>query len=431
MAKYEASPTIAAEEVVRAALEDDPQRLADLVDSLTEEHNRWHEHNLNLVASHNLISPRAMALMRSNLIENASSGPIGARSHTGTALLDRIETLLVELAKKLFGVTYVEHRPPSGALANGLFFFGALDPGDRVMALSPKYGGHCTYLGGSYPGVKGLNITDVPCYGDDYPEVDLELLAEEVERAKPKWIVVGSATLLFPYPLREIAEIAGRVEARILFDGAHILGLAPNGQFQDPPHEGAAVMTGSTQKTLGGPVGGLILMHDGGVAERVTSRTSSFISSYNNNRTAALAITLAELLAFGKEYAQAVVSNAQTLARSLDAEGFTVAGKERGFTQSHVVLVDLETTPHGTESVRLLEQAHISSSLADLPRTYPRKSVLRLGSPACTKRGMDVTEMTEVARLIRRVILDGEDPKAVGKDVADLASSVTGVHYCF
>ena len=89
-----------------------------------------------------------------------------------------------------------------------------------------------------------------------------------------RWVVVGSATPLFPYPLREIAEIAGRVGASILYDGAHILGLAPNGQFQDPLHEGAAVMTGSTQKTLGGPVGGLILMHDEGVAERVISRTS-------------------------------------------------------------------------------------------------------------------------------------------------------------
>ena len=431
MAKYPASPTISVEAVVRAAQEDDPRQLADLVDSLTEEHGGWHEHSLNLVASHNLISPRAMALMRSNLIENASSGPIGARSHTGTVLLDRIETLLVELAKKLFGVRYVEHRAPSGALANGLFFFGVLDPGDSVMALPLKYGGHYTYLGGSYPGVQGLKITDVPCFGDDYPQVNLELLADEVERVKPKWIVVGSATLLFPYPLAEIAEIAGNAGARVLFDGAHILGLAPNGQFQDPLHEGAAVMTGSTQKTLGGPVGGLILTHDEDVAERVTSRTSSFISSYNNNRTAALAVTLAELLAFGKEYAQAVVSNAQALARSLDAEGLTVAGKDRGFTQSHVVLVDLETTPHGPESVRLLEQAHISSSLADLPRTYPRKSILRMGSPACTRRGMGQEEMAEVARLIRRVVLDSEDPTVVGKDVDNLASSFTEVHYCF
>ena len=424
-------PSMSIGEVEQMAREQDPRRIVDLVESLTEEHNSWHEHSLNLVASHNLVSPKAKALLRSDLIDSGSSGAIGARSHTGTVLLDSIETLLVELAKKLFGVPYVEFRPPSGALANGLFFFGALEPGDRIMALPLKYGGHYTYLGGSYPGVQSLQISDVPCYGDDYPIVDLELLADELERVKPKWLIVGSATLLFPYPLSDIAAMVRGVGARILFDGAHILGLAPNGQFQDPLHEGAAVMTGSTQKTLGGPVGGLILMHDEDVAEKITTRTNSFISSYNNNRTAALVVTLTELLAFGKEYAKAVVRNAQALAKALDAEGFSVAGKDRGFTQSHVVLVDLEPTPRGSESVRLLEQAQISSSLADLPRTYPDKSVLRLGSPACTRKGMGEGEMAEVARLIRRVVLDGEDPAVVATDVTELASSFTGVQYCF
>jgi glycine hydroxymethyltransferase len=172
-------------------------------------------------------------------------------------------------------------------------------------------------------------------------------------------------------------------------------------------------------------------MHDREIGEKVSRRTTSFISSYNNHRTAALAVTLAELLAFGREYAGAVVRNAQALARALDAEGFTVAGKDRGFTQSHVVLVDLGSTPRGTESARLLEEAHISSSLADLPRTYPRKSVLRLGSPACTRKGMGEGEMAEVARLVRRVVLDGEDPARVGEDVAEMASAFTTVHYCF
>ncbi len=423
--------TISADEVIRAAQEDDPLRVAELVASLTHEHNIWHEHSLNLVASHNVISPKAMAIMRSDLIENAAGGALGARSHTGSALLDRIETVLVELAKKLFDVPYIEYRPSSGALANGLFFFGALDSGDRVMALPLKYGGHYTYLGGSYPGVQSLNIADVPCYGDDYPIVNLELLADDMERVRPKWLIVGSATLLFPYPLREMAEIAGSVGANILYDGAHIMGLAPNGQFQDPLHEGAAAMTGSTQKTLAGPVGGLILMHDPATAERVMGKTTSLLSSYNNNRTAALAVTLAEMLKYGKEYAEAVVRNAQALARALDSEGFTVAGKDRGFTQSHVVLVDLGSTTRGRESWKLLEEAHISSSLGDIPSTYPSRAVLRLGSPACTRKGMGEGEMAQVARLLRRVVLDGEDPAQVGRDVADLASAFTEVHYCF
>ena len=426
-----ATASISAEEVLEVARDGDAIHAAELVANLAGEHNAWHEHSLNLVASHNLLSPRAKAIMQSNLIENHTSGGIGARNHSGSILLDRIESMLVELAKKLFGVPYVEHRAPSGALSNGLFMFGAMEPGDRVIALPLKYGGHYTYLEGSYAGVMGLEISEMPCHGDDYPIINLELLAEQAEWVKPRWMIVGSATLLFPYPLKEMERIAQGVGAKIVYDGAHILGLAAGGQFQSPLGEGARVMTGSTQKTLAGPVGGLILMHDPEVAERVTRKTSSFLSSYNNSRTAALVVTLAELLAFGKQYASAVVGNAQHLARSLDAEGFTVAGKDRGFTTSHIVLVDLGTASDAVESLQRLEAAHISGSLAHLPRAYPDKTVLRLGSPTCTRKGMGEREMREVAKLMRRTLLDREEPARVGRDVEDLVSAFNTIHYCF
>ena len=426
-----AGPSISHEEVVRAAWEDEPKGAAELVAALAGEHDSWHRRSLNLVASHNLISPRAKAILWSDLVDNGASGAIGGRSHTGTVLLDRIETLLVELAKRLFGVPYVEHRAPSGALSNGLFFLGATEPGDRIMALPLKYGGHYTYREGGYPGARGLEISEIPCHGEDYPEVNLELLAQEVERVRPAWLVVGSATLLYPYPLEEMAEIARSFGARIMYDGAHILGLAAGGQFQDPLHEGAAVMTGSTQKTLAGPVGGMVLMNDPEVDERVSTKANTLISSYNNVRLAALAVTLAEMVAYGKEYAQAVVGNAQALSRSLEAEGFRLAGKDRGVTQSHLVLVDLGTAPACLEALGRLEAAHISCSPASLPRTYPHKTALRLGSPVCTRRGMGTGEMAEVARLVRRAVLDGEDPARVGRDVVEMASSFDEVHYCF
>ena len=432
MADYSTTvQTMSPEEVAKVAWEEEPFHAAELVAALTDGHNTWHQHSLNLVASHNLLSPKVKAILRSDLIENFTSGAIGARSHTGTVLLDRIETLLVELARKLFGVPYVEYKAPSGAVANGLFICAAMEAGERVIALSPKYGGHYSYLEDSYAGVRGLEFTEMPCYGEDYAVINLELLAQEVERVKPKWLMVGSSTLLFPYPLKEIADIAHGSGAQIFYDGAHIMGLAAGGQFQDPLHEGATVMTGSTQKTLPGPVGGLVLMNDPGVAELVTRKCTSFISNYNNNRTAALVVTLAEMLAFGKEYASAVVSNAQALSRALDAESFTVAGKERGVTQSHIVLLDLSSTSAANEALNRLEASHISCSLADLPWTYPHKTALRLGSTVCTRRGMGEGEMREVASLMRRVVLDGEDPGQVGRSVADLASAFNTVHYCF
>jgi glycine hydroxymethyltransferase len=423
-------PTISFEEVVRAAWEEPPDRLADLVGSLTDAHNSWHDHSINLVASHNVISPRAKAILCSDLVENISSGAIGSRPHTGTVLIDRIETMLMEMAKKLWGVPYVEYRAPSGNLANGLFMLGAMDHGDRVIGLSEKYGGHYSYSD-SFASERSLEWTEIPCYGDEIPEINLELLADEVDRVKPKWLMVGSATSMFPYPLREMSDIADSVGARIFFDGAHFLGLSAGGQFQNPLGEGATVMTGSTQKTLPGPVGGMILMRDEDVAKRVVDKTDAFISNYNNNRTAALVVTLAEMMAFGKEYAAKVVSNAQALARALDAEGFSVQGKDRGFTTSHVVVVDLRAVMGSTEAVRDLETARISCSKAGWPATYPDRPGLRLGASASTRRGMGDEEMKQVARLLRRVLLDREDPTLVRRDVQEMAAAFTGVRFCF
>ena len=423
MAEPGALPTI--DDLERMA-DGDPRRVVDVVESLTRDHCAEQRLILDLNAAHSLLSPRVKAVMASDLMESTQAG-----GDSGTVPLDRAQALLVELGKKLFDVPYVEYRPASGAQANGLFFLGAMKPGDRVMALSARNGGHYTYQTSSYPGAYGLDITEAPCNGDEYPTVDLERLADELQRVKPRWLTVGGATMLFPYQLRDIAEMVHGVGGRVHYDGAHILGLAAAGVFQDPLHEGASVMTGSTQKTLSGPLGGLVLMHDEDVAQSLNERIPNLIASFANNRTAALAITLAEHLAFGKEYAAAIAANAQALARALDAEGFRVPGKERGFTQSHVVLVDLDSTLHKADSVRVLRRAGMVSSLAALPHTYPEKRALRLGSPVCTRKGMGEAEMSEIARLICRVLLEGEEPEAVGEDTAALAAAFPDVHYCF
>ena len=133
--------SISFEEVIRVAWKEEPSRGLELLSSLVEEHNDWHEHSLNLVASHNIVSPKAKALLGSDLAQNIAGGGIGDRDHTGNVGLDKIETLLVEVAKKLYGAKYVEYRASGGAIANGLFIFGAMEPGDRIMAISPRSGG--------------------------------------------------------------------------------------------------------------------------------------------------------------------------------------------------------------------------------------------------------------------------------------------------
>src|SRR6185312_1365451 len=239
-----------------------------------------------------------------------------------------------------------------------------------------------------------------------------------------------TAELLFPYPLKELREIADRVGANLYYDGAHILGLAAGRQYQDPLREGAEFLTGSTQKTLGGPIGGLILTTNNEAGAAISHRTSRLVSNYHNNRIAALAVTLAEMAAFGSDYAAQVVRNAHALAESLDRQGVTVLGKEMGFTNSHIVLLDATTMPIGLEAYRRLEHARVLSSRVPLPHTYPDYGGIRLGTAALTRLGAREQDMVSIASLLTRLI-SGEPPAEVAPKVTEIARSFATVHYCF
>ncbi len=416
------------------ALADDDSGLAacEAIARAAAGHVSWHDASLCLVASRNLLSPRARAMMASGLMERvAGGGRVGERRKSGLAMLDRIEAILVQLARRLFGVAHVEYRVPTGSVANALFLLGVTEPGERIMVLPRRFGGHGTYGEEGYAGARGLEVLEMPCTGSDPGEVDLDRLAAAVARHEPRWLVVGSSWPLFPDPLAEIEAIAAEAGGRILYDAAHVLGLIAGGCYQHPLREGAAALTASTHKTFPGPVGGIILTNDDDLASRIHDFTDRAIGNYHNQRAAALAVTLAEMAAFGQAYAAATVENAGALARALDAEGFGIVGRERGFTRSHVVVLDLGGTMTPAEAVKRLETARITCEAIPLPRDYPRPAALRLGSPSLTRRGMGPGEMAVVAGFVRRILLEREDPRAVKGDVLALSSAFTKVRYCF
>lgn len=408
----------------------DPRALVDTVRALVAEHGRRGERSLQLVASHNHLSPAAKAMLSSPAADNILSGRIGARDHAGGAWIDALDTVVVELSKRLFDATWVEYRPMSGALANGLALLPMARPGDTIMALPAKHGGHRTYRETGYAGVLRLTIVDLP-YDEAAGEVDLRRLADAAEAVRPRLIIIGTAELRFPYPVAEISQIAQSVGARVFYDGAHVMGLIAGGQFQNPLAEGAAILTGSTQKTLGGPIGGLILTRDAEVGARISDFTSGLVSNYHNNRIAALAVTLAEMTAFGRAYATQVVANARALAAALRDEGLPVVASPRGFTDSHIVLLDATALPGGGDAFRTLGEAGILTTRVPLPHTYPHRRGIRLGTPAVTRQGMRVGEMAVIAGLIRRVLLDREPAETVAREVGGLVAGFPGVHYCF
>jgi glycine hydroxymethyltransferase len=419
------APDLAA---VTAACSGDPAAIVAFVQRLVEDHGHSSESVVNLVASHNRLSPAALAMLSSSVAEHIMSGQLGKREHAGGAFIDAIDTVVVQLSRTLFGAGAVEYRAMSGALANGLALFALAKPGDTILAQPARFGGHYSYREAGYGGARGLRIVDIPCREDG--AFDLEALAATAKRERPRAIVVGTAWMLEPLPVAALRTIADGCDAKLFYDGAHILGLVAGGQFQDPLREGAHVLAGSTQKTLGGPIGGLVLASDAALGEAISSATSGVISNYHNNRVAALAVTLAETARFGREFAAQIVQNARTLAQALVERGVPVVGRAPLYTASHVVLIDPRKLPDAEQAFRRLEAARILTTRVPLAETYPDRRGLRLGTPAVTRAGMGAEEMRTIAALIKRVLVDREEPSRVAGEASALAKAFPGVRYC-
>ena len=226
-----------------------------------------------------------------------------------------------------------------------------------------------------------------------------------------------------------------------MFDAAHVLGLIAGGEFQDPLHEGADVMTASTHKTLPGPQGGVVLAQfDEGREEDVKFRDRidkgvfpGVVSSHHLHHMAAKAVAFAEAIEFGRDYARQIVRNARALGAALHAEGLHVACEKQGFTASHQVLVDVREHGGGKWAAETLEKASVITNMNMLPGdTKPMNpSGIRLGAQELTRLGMRERDMGTVAQLISKVLRGKMAPEKVAVEVADFRRDFRSVHYCY
>jgi glycine hydroxymethyltransferase len=386
---------------------------------------------LNLIASQNLMSPAARAAHGSAFVDKLAGAALGRRGNLGTRNVDELETAMLEAARHLYGTPHVESRPMSGSLANQVAMMAAFPPGATILVMPRAASGDRSIQERGYPRWAGAKVADLP-WDHARGDVDLAGLRSALREHRPAWIVVGGSRPLFPYSVSAMRDEAAAFDCRILYDGAHILGLWAGGQFQDPLAEGADIVTGSTQKTLPGPVGGLCLTRDPDLARQVGALLDDVISDYGNARVAALAVTLCEMVAFGRDYASAVVANARALGRALLAEGFDVVAADRGCTASHQILV-LTAGMRVADVGRALETASIHCTLVRIVRRNGSEpeTALRLGTCESTRRGMGVEEMGRVARLLRRLLLDGESPERIRAEVRDLLAAFGTVRYAF
>jgi glycine hydroxymethyltransferase len=402
-----------------------PGRLARQIFSLIEQHGRWRQKEcINLIASHNIMSPTVRNVLASVLSDKKSAGFIGQRSHAGGAYLDKIETLAGQIIATIYGARYVEYRPLSCAIANLVAIFAMTEHGDRVLAMPRRFGGDPSTRENGPPKFRGLALRDVP-FDEETWNIDLARLEREASEFRPKLLIIGSSMPLFPYPLREIRAIADSVGARILYDGAHLLGLIACGEFQDPLGEGADAVTTSTQKTIPGPVGGLLLCNDGGLYKNIRNVSDHVLQSYHNAVVAAVALALLELRGPGRRLGSRIVANAQALGKALDDEGFDVIGRRHGYTRSHEVLLRFPTPDARDDAFRRLE----ASNLMVTRMGAPQPAILRLGTSEVTRYGMGPAEMVGIARLLRRAVIERENSDAVKEGAAALAREHPVVQY--
>ncbi len=382
----------------------DPEVAEAIAKEVSRQNNK-----IELIASENFVSKAVMAAMGSPLTNKYAEGYPGKRYYGGCEYVDITETLAIERAKQLFGAEHANVQPHSGSQANFAVYTAFLKPGDTILGMSLAHGGHLTH--GSPVNVSGLQY-NIVSYGVD--EETGTINYDEVERiakeAKPKLIIAGASAYSRIIDFERFGQIAKEVGAILMVDMAHIAGLVAAGLHPSPvPY--ADVVTTTTHKTLRGPRGGLILCK----AEHAKAIDKAIFPGIQGGPLchviAAKAVCFKEAMEPSfKEYQLQIIKNAEALAEGLKKRGFNLVSDG---TDNHLMLVDLRSKNiTGKKAEKLLDSVNITCNKNAIPFDPEKPFVtsgIRLGSAACTTRGMKEEDMDEIAAIIDLVVSDPEN----------------------
>ena len=382
----------------------DPEIAAAIGEELGRQRNK-----IELIASENFVSPAVMEAMGSVLTNKYAEGYPGHRYYGGCEYVDKVETLAIERAKKLFGAEHANVQAHSGANANTAVYFAFLQPGDTIMGMNLSQGGHLSH--GSPVNISGKYYNVVP-YGvtHETERIDYDEFARIAKEAQPKLIVAGASAYPRVIDFERMAEIAHSVGAIFMVDMAHIAGLVAAGLHPSPvPY--ADIVTTTTHKTLRGPRGGLILCKEKYAKQIDKAIFPGVQGGPLMHVIAAKAVALGEALKPEfKEYAKQIIANCQALAEGLIAEGFRLVS---GGTDNHLLLVDVRGQKMtGKTAEHLLDEVGVTCNKNTIPFDPESPFVtsgIRLGTPAVTTRGFKEADMKEVAAIIGLVLNNPED----------------------
>jgi glycine hydroxymethyltransferase len=382
----------------------DPE-LAGLVDAeLTRQ-----EETISLIASENLTSRAVLELNGSVLTNKVVEGYPGKRYHAGCQYIDDIERLAIARARKLFGAEHANVQAHSGVSANMAVYTACLRPGDRVLAPDLAHGGHLSH--GAPASITGSQLYNVSFYGvnRETEQVDFDEVERLTRQHQPRLIITGFSAYPRAIEYRPFREIADRVGAYLLVDMAHITGLVAAG-YHPSPVGLADFVTGTCYKTLRGTKGGFVLCQEEW-AKKIDYAVfpgTQGTAMVSNVAAKALIFRLASTGRF-KTYCQQVIANARAMAAELGKQGLRLVA---GGTDTHQLLVDL--CAQGISGARGEEALHrvgidVNKNLIPFDISPPDvASGLRLGTTVVTSRGMQETEMREIASLITTVLEDLE-----------------------
>jgi glycine hydroxymethyltransferase len=416
------------------------------------EHHEWFQKSIPLIASENVTSPAVDEACASDFSHRYAEGWSGQRVYAGCTYIDKIEDICMDLTKQYFDCIHADVRPISGVVAN-LVMYNAFtsDNNGKMCCMSIVRGGHISHgprfaksgreIFGTAGTTRGLNV-EYLAFDNDEMNLDIDASAKIIRNFEPELVLFGGSVFLFPHPVKELSEVAKEVGAYVGYDAAHVAGLIGSGYFQDPLREGADVMTLSTHKTLPGPQHGTLVSNREDLIENLRSCAfPALLSNHHLHNVAGLAVALAEMLEFGKDYHKNVIENAKALGEALSDLGLKVLMEHKGFTESHQIVVDItdfeKSIGLGGDIEKLLEEANIILNRNLLPydltqgRHYQNPGGLRMGTSEVTRLGMGKSEMKDIATFFKKLIIEKKDPKKVKNEVAEFRNDFQQITYCF
>lgn len=394
--------------LMKKNLKKEDPRIYELIQ---EEANRQQD-GLEMIPSENYVSPAVLEAMGSILTNKYSEGYPNRRYYGGNEIVDKVESLAIERAKKLFGVEHANVQPYSGSPANLAVYFAVCKPGDTIMGLDLSHGGHLTH--GAKFSFSSTYYNSIPYHVKPDGHVDIDEVWKLAKEHKPKLIWTGGTAYVFQFEFDKFVDIADSCGAYLAADIAHTAGLVVSGAHIHPGKY-VHIITTTTHKTLRGPRGAMIMVTKKGVEKdpELPSRIDKSIipglqGGPHNHTTAAIAVALKEAsTAKFRRYGQQIVKNAKALAENLMKEGFTLIGNG---TENHSILINLVPNlgpgagffmQYGLDAIGISLN---KNTIPGEPSTPFYPSGCRLGTPCLTTRGMKEAQMKQIAAWYKAVL---------------------------